>query len=117
MIHCMNHKKVVVPKHTRQTFYVGGKIHSRTGHEGPQGQETCSSTLSLNSGQDGSWVINATLRPIYPQGREPVPILEEVQWATWSVWTGEANVTRIGTRSPDRLSYPSPQGKGKAIPV
>jgi len=30
-----------------------GKIHPRTGHKGPEGEQRCSSTLSLNSALDG----------------------------------------------------------------
>ena len=30
-----------------------GKVHPRTGHEGPEGEQRCSSTLSLTSALDG----------------------------------------------------------------
>ena len=45
-----------------------GKVHPRTGHEGPEGEQRYTSTLSLTSGQMG-WVVNATPRPLYPQER------------------------------------------------
>jgi len=34
------------------------------------------------------WVDNADSRPFYYQGRDPVPILEEVDWTTGPVWKG-----------------------------
>jgi hypothetical protein len=37
-----------------------GKVHPRTGHEGPEGEERYSSTLPLTSELDGGWVVNAT---------------------------------------------------------
>jgi hypothetical protein len=30
-----------------------GKVHPRTGHEGPEGEQRCTSTLSLTSALDG----------------------------------------------------------------
>ena len=33
------------------------------------------STLSLTSALDGEWVINTTSWPLYPQERDPVPIV------------------------------------------
>ena len=45
-----------------------GKKKNRpgTGHEGP---EVYSSTVSLNSALDGEWVVNVTLRLLYPRER------------------------------------------------
>jgi len=43
-----------------------GKVHPRTGHEGPEGEYRYSSTLSLTSALDG---VNATPRPLYPRER------------------------------------------------
>ena len=45
-----------------------GKVHPRTGHEGPKGEQRYSSTLSLTSALDG-WVVNATPRQLYPRER------------------------------------------------
>jgi len=28
------------------------------------------------------WVVNATLRPLYPRKRETVPIIQEARWGT-----------------------------------
>jgi len=33
-----------------------GKVHPRTGHEGPEGEQRYSSTLSLTSALDRGWV-------------------------------------------------------------
>ena len=63
------------------------------------------------------WVVNATPRPLYPQERDPVPIVQEAGWAPGPVWTGAENLAPTGIRSPDRpasseslyrLSYPGP---------
>jgi hypothetical protein len=43
-----------------------GKVHPRTGHEGPEGKETYSSTLSLPSVLDWGWVVNAMPWQLYP---------------------------------------------------
>jgi len=53
-----------------------GKIHHRTGHEGPQGAYKYSYTLSLTSALDvGGWVVKATSWPLYSEERDPVPIV------------------------------------------
>jgi len=52
-----------------------GKVHPRTGHEGPDSEYKYSVTLSLTSALDeDGWSM---LRPvsIYPPGRETVPIV------------------------------------------
>jgi hypothetical protein len=51
-----------------------GKFHPRTGHEGPEGEQMCSSTLSLTSVLDGGgW---STPRPgRFTPGEDPVPIV------------------------------------------
>ena len=46
-----------------------GQVHPRTGHESPDGDKRYSYTLSLTSGLDGGWVVNATPRPLYPGER------------------------------------------------
>ena len=63
------------------------------------------------------WMVNATLRPLYPRERDPVPTAQEAGWAPESVWTGAENLAFTGIRSPDhparieslyRLSYRGP---------
>ena len=63
------------------------------------------------------WVVNATPRPLYPQERDLVPIVQEAGWAPGPVWTGAENLAGAGIRFPDRsarseslyrLSYPGP---------
>jgi hypothetical protein len=43
-------------------------------------------------------------RSVYPQEREPVPILQEMAWVQEPVWTGAENLTPSGIRS---LDYPA----------
>ena len=58
------------------------KVGPETGHESPEGEWRYSSTVSLTSVLDGvGW---STLRPLYPQERDPVPVVYEVGWATGS---------------------------------
>jgi hypothetical protein len=63
-------------------------------------------------------VVKATSRPLYPQERDPVPIVKEAGWAPGPVWTGAENLANTDIRSPVapgrseslyRLSYRSPQ--------
>jgi hypothetical protein len=56
--------------------YDKGEVHPITGHEDPEGEERYSSTLSLALALDGV-VVNSTPQPLYPRGRDPVPILQE----------------------------------------
>ena len=63
------------------------KVHTRTGHEGPDGKEMYSSTLSLTSALDAGG--RSTPRPgRFTPGKEPVPIVQEAGWAPGPVWTG-----------------------------
>ena len=96
---------------------VKGKVLPRTGHEGPEGEQSYSSTLSLTSELDGGgW---STQRPgRFTPGNDPVPIVQEAGQAPGPVWTGAENLAPTGIRSPDRpagseslyrLSYRGPQ--------
>jgi hypothetical protein len=62
------------------------------------------------------WVVEATPRPLCPQKKVPVPIVQMAGWAPRSVWTGvknfvptEVQTTNRPVRSESlyRLSYPS----------
>jgi hypothetical protein len=68
---------------------------------------------------DARWGGWPTSRPgrFTPQERDPVPIVQEADWAPGSVWTGAENFAPIRIRSPDRpgrseylyrLRYPGP---------
>jgi len=46
----------------------------------------------------GSWGTPHP-RPFYSQARDPLPIVQEAEWAPWSVWTGAKNVASTGIRS------------------
>jgi len=47
-------------------------------------------------------MVNATLRPFYPQERDPLPIEQEAGWAPGPVWTSAENLppllSRVGPR-------------------
>ena len=62
-------------------------------------------------------MVNATPRPLFTPGKDPVPTVQEAGWAPGPVWTGAKNLALTGTRTPDRparseslyrLSYPGP---------
>jgi len=83
-------------------FYYGkGKGHPRTGHEGPEGKQRYSDTLSLTSALDGvGW---STPRPgRFTPGKDPLPTVQEAGWAPGLDWTGVENLAPTGIRSPDR---------------
>jgi hypothetical protein len=44
-------------------------------------------------------MVNATPRPLYPRGIDPVPIIQEPGWATQPVWLGGEN---LASTSQDR---------------
>jgi len=77
------------PLHTQRRSQVRGKDHPRTGHEGPKGEYSYSSTLSLTSAANwGGW---STPRPI--------SIVQEVGWDSEPVRTGEENLAPTGIES------------------
>jgi len=41
------------------------------------------------------WVVNATSWLLYP-GKDPVPIIQEVEWAPGLVWMGAENFAPTG---------------------
>jgi hypothetical protein len=48
--------------------------------------------LSLTSALDGGGWSTPRLRPLYPRKRDPVPSLQEFDWASGPVWTVAENV-------------------------
>ena len=66
-----------------------------TGHEGPKGKQSYSSTLSLTSTLDGDgW---STPRPgRFTPRKDPVPIVLEAGWVPELVWTGAENLAPLG---------------------
>jgi hypothetical protein len=56
-----------------------------TGHEGTDGEQRYTSTLFYNLGACWEGVVNATPRPLYPQERNPIPLVEEAGWAPGTV--------------------------------
>ena len=49
----------------------------------------------------GGWSTPRS-RLLYPWERDPVPIVQEIEWATGPVWTSAESLTPTGIRSPDR---------------
>jgi hypothetical protein len=46
------------------------------------------------------WVVSPTFRPLY-LGKDPVPVIQEVDWTSRPVWTCRECLTLTGIRSPD----------------
>jgi hypothetical protein len=68
-----------------------GKVHPRTGHEGPQGEKGYSSTLPLISALDGGgWSTPQPGR--FTPGKDPLTIVLETGWAPGPVWTSAENL-------------------------
>ena len=44
-------------------------------------------------------------RPLYTPGKDPVPIVQEAEWAAGPVWTGVENLAPTGIRSPDQPAH------------
>ena len=65
------------------------------------------------------WVVSTTPRPIYPQERDPVTIVQEDGWTPGPVWTGAENLVpqrgfdprtvQARSESLHRLNYRGPQ--------
>jgi hypothetical protein len=75
-----------------------GKVQPRTGHEDPEGKQSYSSTLPLNSALDcGGWPTSRPSR--FAPGKETRhPCTGGVRWAPGSVWTGAENLASNGIR-------------------
>ena len=72
--------------------------------------------LFHDRGTRRGWVVSSTPRPHFTFGKDPVPILQEAEWAPGPVWTGEISRPPPGldprTVQPVaqplyRLSYPA----------
>jgi len=50
-------------------------------------------------------VVNATPRPPYPQGGQPVPIVQEAGKVPRPVWTDAENLSPAGARTPNRPTH------------
>ena len=100
-------------KHTPKyyTLQWKGKVHTTTGHKGPEGELRYSSTLSLTLSLDGiGWSMLCPGR--FTPGKEPVPIVQEAGWAPGLVWTGVENLAPhrdliSGQSSPQRVAIPT----------
>ena len=58
--------------------------------------------LFLDPGSRRGWEVSVTPRPLFTQGKDPVPIVEEAGWAPGPVWTNAENFAPTLIRSPDR---------------
>jgi len=55
-------------------------------------------TKALEGGEGSASRFGRSL----PPGKDPVPIVQEAEWAPGPVWTGVENLVPIGIPSPDR---------------
>jgi hypothetical protein len=73
-----------------------GKVHTRAGHEGPEGEQRYSSTLSLTSALDGGGWSTPRIGRFTP-GKDPVPIVGPMAGLDRC-----GNLATTEIRSPDR---------------
>jgi hypothetical protein len=76
-----------------------GKFHPKTGHEGPEGEYRCSSTLSLTLVLVG--MGDQLQTPAALPREDQLPIVQEAGWASEPVWTGAENISLHRFRFPD----------------
>jgi len=55
------------------------------------------------------WMVNATPSVLYPQGQDPLPVVEEAGWAEGPVWTHVQNLT------PTRIWFPDLPAHNKLL--
>ena len=70
----------------------------RTAHRGSRGL----ALLFLDHSARRGWGVSFTSRPLFNPGKDPVPVVQEVGWATGPVWTGAQNLASTEIRTPDR---------------
>jgi hypothetical protein len=70
----------------------------------------------MTTALEGGERVSVTPRPLFTLGKDPVPIVQEAEWAPGPEWTGAENLAHTGIRSPVRparsqslyrLSYPA----------
>jgi len=67
----------------------------------PRGGSRDIAVLFLSLGVRMGWMVNPTPRRLYSRQRDPVPIVEETQWAPGPFFRGSENFASTGIRSPD----------------
>ena len=80
----------------------------RTAHRG-------SRSIALpfhDHGTRRGWGVSVTPWPLFTPGKDPVPIVQEAEWAPGLVWTCAENLATTGIRSPNR-----PARSSVAIPT
>ena len=71
------------------------KLTLHQAYEDPDGVLQGSLALLFNLG--ARWgVVNATPRPLYPQEKDSVPIVQEAGWAPELVWTSAEKLPHTG---------------------
>ena len=88
-------------------FLRQAKVRTCTGTEalyrpyGPQGSRDIE-LLFHDHGTRRGREVSVTPQPLFPLGKDPVPILQEAGWAPGPVCTGAENLAPTAIRSPDR---------------
>ena len=63
-----------------------------TGHTAHRGSRGIALPF-LNHGTRRGWGVSVTPRPLFTTGKDPVPIVQEAEWAPGPVWTGVENLS------------------------
>jgi len=77
------------------------KVHCRTAHEGPEGEQRCPLILVARWGVDCQRHVPDALL----SGKWPIRTVQEDVWVPQPVWTRSKNLSPAGIWSPDRPSH------------
>ena len=86
-----NHYATSRPDVSSTWRIVKGKGHTRTCHEGPEGEQRYSSTPSLTSALDEDGRSMPRPGRVTP-GKDPVPIVKDAGWAPWRKISPQRNL-------------------------
>jgi hypothetical protein len=76
------------------------KVHPKTGHESPEGEQSyISSTFVISALVGSGWFKSRSVR--FTPGKDPVPIVQEAGWSSGPVWASGENLAPTGFGSPD----------------
>ena len=67
----------------------------------PVGTEATIALPILDLGARRWWVVNPMPWPLYLAERDPVPIVQEGEWAWELVWMGPGNLAHSEVRTPE----------------
>jgi hypothetical protein len=89
----LKNSRIVMPDEFRYRFIQDWVVVSKVKFTLEQARVEVYLYSFFNLGARWWWMVNAMPRPLYPRERDPVPIVQEAEWAQGPVWTGAENLT------------------------